>query len=760
MLKTYDSDRSRAHSDIEGNTEDYVSQLNKGTSNILVAVRTRPLSKKEREIDSFEIIEILDGKVVVLLDPSLDAPKPEEAFRVNRTKEKQYAFDFAFDKNVSQQEVYQKTTGFLLEGVVSGFNATVFAYGSTGAGKTYTMLGDENSPGVMLMTILELYRNMNANSLERHYKVKLSYLEIYNENIRDLISGGSEHLEIWEDPIKGITVSGLTEVEAQSPEDVIHMVTSGNTRRTCEPTKANETSSRSHAVLQIIIEHTDKAAGTKAEVVTGKLALIDLAGSERAANTQNRGLRLIEGANINRSLLALGNCINALYFANLKGTKAYIPYRDSKLTRILKDSLGGNCRTVMIACISPFFKTFEDTHNTLKYANRAKNIKTSVQRNVLNVSYHVSKYTAIIASLKKEIGELRGQLAGKQRSVLPNIVGTEKYSRELDAHFEEESKTVRRMHEIESNIEKLGSTLFTRMSELNQVDTDSSRKQNLENEVNILRNTISTTNRFLETEVNKLAALQKKRETIEQSWPISLSQEQIQELQLAFKEKSLQVNNALIKCKGTYAEAAVKQRESYIHLLEGQLKIRDNIIDNQANFLEKKRVQIKPEMYNGFVETDGLNDLSIVSKVCFPTSYGLNDSSFTKSTVVIKRPKKSMSRIPLPKISRSLYDSPRPDAKLKKSQLTYGSNITSKYSERKSIQKRARSIGSESSDSSSASTTPTDVKAHPTNIADRIRKSPYVRGREPSLDKPIRNRGFDRNVKYGSHIRNLPTQNQ
>jgi len=740
--------------------------MNKGSSNILVAVRARPLSKKEKESDSFEVVEILEGKVVILLDPNLDAPKPEEAFRVNRTKEKQYAFDFAFDKNVTQQEVYQKTTGFLLEGVISGFNATVFAYGSTGAGKTYTMLGDQTSPGLMLMTIAELYRSMNANSFERRYKVKLSYLEIYNENIRDLLSGGTEQLEIWEDPIKGITVSGLTELQAESAEEVISMVQVGNTRRTCEPTKANETSSRSHAVLQVIIEHSDKAAGTEAQVISGKLSLIDLAGSERAANTQNRGLRLIEGANINRSLLALGNCINALYFANLKGTKAYIPYRDSKLTRILKDSLGGNCRTVMIACISPCVKTFEDTHNTLKYANRAKNIKTSVQRNVLNVSYHVSKYTTIIANLKKEITELRGQLAGKQRSVLPSIVGTEKFTREIEAHFEEEAFTVKRMHEIEHNIEKLGFTLFSRLAELNLVDTDTVKKQKLESEVKILRNTITTTNRFLETEQNKLNTLQKKRELIEQTWPGSLAPDQIQELQLSMKEKILQVNNSLIKCKDDYAEAAVKQRESYIHLLEGQLKIRDNIIDNQTSVLVKKKVPINREMYSGLVELEGLDDLSTVSKVCFPTSHPLSDSSFTKSTAVMKRRKESISRIPLPKISRTTFDSRPEQHKPMKASSVYGSGIVSpvtyrkslqhqmKSSERKpSIKKRASSIGSNSSDSSSTSTTPTDFKAPPRNVADRIRKSPYVRNLEHSPDKPLRHRIDERNIKYGSQIR-------
>lgn len=162
-----------------------------------------------------------------------------------------------------------------------------------------------------------------------------------------------------------------------------------------------------------MVEYKDRNSGTEAEIKQGKLSLIDLAGSERASATQNRGIRLIEGANINRSLLTLGNCINALCESNEKGHKVYIPYRDSKLTRILKDSLGGNSRTVMIANISPSATSFEDTSNTLKYANRAKKIKTYVNRNVLNVQYHISNYNEIIKNLKNEVSELRSVLSKK-----------------------------------------------------------------------------------------------------------------------------------------------------------------------------------------------------------------------------------------------------------------------------------------------------------------------------------------------------------
>jgi kinesin family protein 18/19 len=175
-------------------------------------------------------------------------------------------------------------------------------------------------------------------------------------------------------------VAGQHEVQVKSAEDILSILIHGNANRTTESTEANQTSSRSHAVLQVICSYKDKNSGIRAEITIGKLSLIDLAGSERASRTNNRGIRMIEGANINRSLLALGNCINALHDNAMHNKSNYIPYRDSKLTRLLKDSLGGNCRTAMIANIAGASPYFEETLNTLKYANRAKNIKTNIQK--------------------------------------------------------------------------------------------------------------------------------------------------------------------------------------------------------------------------------------------------------------------------------------------------------------------------------------------------------------------------------------------
>lgn len=181
------------------------------------------------------------------------------------------------------------------------------------------MIGDDKNPGIMFNTMKELFKQMKRHQIDREYTIRVSFLEIYNENIKDLIMLRSDVLDLREDPIKGVQVAGLSEIEVHTPDEIFELLVYGNKNRTMEATGANETSSRSHAVFQIISEYKERDAGVKAEIKVGKLSLIDLAGSERAAKTGNRGMRMIEGANINKSLLALGNCINMLHENNSKG---------------------------------------------------------------------------------------------------------------------------------------------------------------------------------------------------------------------------------------------------------------------------------------------------------------------------------------------------------------------------------------------------------------------------------------------------------
>lgn len=325
-----------------------------------------------------------------------------------RSKDQTFGFDRVFDENTTQGEVYEATTRNLLDSVLDGYNATVFAYGATGCGKTHTITGTVQAPGVIFLTMQELFERISERSDEKVTEVSLSYLEIYNETIRDLlVPGGSKQaLMLREDANHAVSVAGLSSHHPQNVQEVMDMIVRGNEYRTMSPTEANATSSRSHAVLQINVSQKDRNADINEPHTMATLSIIDLAGSERASATKNRGDRLTEGANINKSLLALGSCINALCDARKKN---HIPYRNSKLTRLLKFSLGGNCKTVMIVCVSPSSQHFDETQNTLRYANRAKNIQTKVTRNVYNVNRHVKDFVIKIDEQMALIKELQEQ---------------------------------------------------------------------------------------------------------------------------------------------------------------------------------------------------------------------------------------------------------------------------------------------------------------------------------------------------------------
>lgn len=250
----------------------------------------------------------------------------------------------------------------------------------------------------------ELFVQIRELEEERRFDIGISYLEVYNEQVMNLLTKTGP-LTLREDS-NGVVVGGLVLKQIHNAEELFNLLIVGNKNRTQHPTDANEESSRSHAIFQVHIRMTDKKTSVRRTV---KLSMIDLAGSERAQSTKCVGLRFKEGANINKSLLALGNCINKL----ADGCK-HIPYRDSNLTRILKDSLGGNCQTLMIANVSPSSLTFEDTYNTLKYASRAKKIRTTCKQNVMTTNvpkeYLLKRYNeqgSEIEKLKAENEKLK-----------------------------------------------------------------------------------------------------------------------------------------------------------------------------------------------------------------------------------------------------------------------------------------------------------------------------------------------------------------
>lgn len=372
----------------------------KQSTTLQVALRCRPLTPAERS-KYREVIRIEDDKVVVVSDAE-----------GSRNREKRYTFDYALGPEFKNQDVYNRAVASMIKGVAHGLNATVFAYGATGSGKTYTMAGTAEDPGLMVLSLQEIFRWVSKEEKEHKFEVTCSYLEVYNEVIYDLLEKSSRHLELREDPDQGIVVPGLKRIQVNSTAKILELLHIGNSRRKTEKTDANAISSRSHAVLEIIVKkYCRNHLGS--QVLQGKVALVDLAGSERASETNNAGQKLRDGANINKSLLALANCINALGKQQKKGL-AYVPYRNSKLTRILKDGLSGNSRTCMVATVSFADHQYHHTINTLKYADRAKEIRTHVQKNIGTVNSHVADYQRMINNLQAEVSLLRKELEEKE----------------------------------------------------------------------------------------------------------------------------------------------------------------------------------------------------------------------------------------------------------------------------------------------------------------------------------------------------------
>uniref|UniRef100_A0A8C7FI86 Kinesin-like protein n=1 Tax=Oncorhynchus kisutch TaxID=8019 RepID=A0A8C7FI86_ONCKI len=416
-------------------------------SHVKVVVRVRPTNDNEKCENFRNVVQVVDNHMLIF-DPkeqqitSFGGPRVQNRDvnkRVN--KDLKFVFDNVFGEDSSQVDIFENTTKRILDGVLNGFNCTVFAYGATGAGKTHTMLGSSNDPGVMYRTMTELFNRMDQVKEEKIFDVAFSYLEVYNEQIRDLLANVGP-LAVREDPSNGVVVQGLTLHQPKSAEHILEALDYGNRNRTQHPTDMNATSSRSHAVFQIYLKQQDRTASLNPNVRVAKMSLIDLAGSERASGTNAKGARQREGANINRSLLALGNVINALADPK-QSKKAHIPYRDSKLTRLLKDSLGGNCRTVMIANISPSSKSYDDTHNTLKYANRAKEIKSSLKRNVVSLDSHIGQYAVICERQREEIIQLKKKLKEyeerKMDPLVPGVSNTISSQNQTEIHRVSES---------------------------------------------------------------------------------------------------------------------------------------------------------------------------------------------------------------------------------------------------------------------------------------------------------------------------------
>ncbi|KAK6348947.1 Kinesin [Orbilia blumenaviensis] len=416
-----------------------------GAGNVKVVVRVRSLLPRELEKEAPCIVEMNPNNQ----STTLYVPNSMDQHMKRKLEKKVFTFDNSFwsvnpkdPHYADQDDIYNCLGEEFLDHNFEGYHTCIFAYGQTGSGKSYSMMGTAEKPGLIPRTCEDLFQRIESSDVPNiSYSVRVSYFEVYNEHVRDLLVPRKEtpyYLKVRESPTDGPYIKDLTEVPVKSLQEVLKYLRLGDTSRSVAATKMNDMSSRSHAVFTLILKqmYHDMERDETTERLA-RIRLVDLAGSERAKSTEATGQRLREGSNINKSLTTLGRVIAALAESgNNPRRKDVVPYRDSVLTWLLKDSLGGNSKTAMIACISP--TDYDETLSTLRYADQAKNIQL---RAVINQDQRSS------AARDAQIDEMSETIRNLQLSLSQANV-TKKQTESQNAQLEEYQKQVERMQQL------------------------------------------------------------------------------------------------------------------------------------------------------------------------------------------------------------------------------------------------------------------------------------------------------------------------
>ncbi|XP_054411139.1 kinesin-like protein KIF3A isoform X1 [Pongo abelii] len=384
------------------------SEKPESCDNVKVVVRCRPLNEREKSMCYKQAVSVDEMRGTITVHKTDSSNEPPKTF----------TFDTVFGPESKQLDVYNLTARPIIDSVLEGYNGTIFAYGQTGTGKTFTMEGVRAIPelrGIIPNSFAHIFGHIAKAEGDTRFLVRVSYLEIYNEEVRDLLGKDqTQRLEVKERPDVGVYIKDLSAYVVNNADDMDRIMTLGHKNRSVGATNMNEHSSRSHAIFTITIECSEKGIDGNMHVRMGKLHLVDLAGSERQAKTGATGQRLKEATKINLSLSTLGNVISAL----VDGKSTHVPYRNSKLTRLLQDSLGGNSKTMMCANIGPADYNYDETISTLRYANRAKNIKNKARINE-------DPKDALLRQFQKEIEELKKKLEEGEEISGSDISGSE-----------------------------------------------------------------------------------------------------------------------------------------------------------------------------------------------------------------------------------------------------------------------------------------------------------------------------------------------
>ncbi|CAH8538528.1 unnamed protein product [Schistosoma curassoni] len=540
------------------------------TDNVKVAVRCRPMDKKEIAMNCQSVISVseLDGCVILKRTSSCDDPP------------KQFTFDLVFGCGSKQTDIYNMVARPIVDKVLEGYNGTIFAYGQTGTGKTFTMEGIRSEPelrGIIPNSFAHIFGAIAKADANTRFLVRVSYLEIYNEEVRDLLGKDQfARLDVKERPDIGVYVKNLSSFVVHSPNEMDKLMSFGNKNRVTGATNMNEHSSRSHAIYTITIECSEHSEKNKTLLRQGKLHLVDLAGSERQAKTGATGKRLQEANKINLSLTTLGNVISAL----VDGKSTHIPYRNSKLTRLLQDSLGGNSKTAMIANISPADYNFDESLSTLRYANRAKNIKNKAKINE-------DPKDAMLRQFQKEIEQLRKQL--EEGGIPSDPTNAEEKDSDDDNngngtidHNDQENRlkkskgntaklSKQKMAEIQRMIEadrrKLEEEKDMAIEERNRIQKHLETKENELRQVEVTRNNLTKRMEALQSRIivggeNLLEKAEIQEKLLEKS-AIELQKQQLRAEQLhqKLKEKEEERINIEEKYNNLQEEAAGKRKK-------------------------------------------------------------------------------------------------------------------------------------------------------------------------------------------------------